>query len=329
MFLDQKEFSLIFSKDSSVAESFIEDLLNNKDPKFVIYFLNFINNFGKDAPEKVVSFFNKYYQDTENVNCKVINIFLNFIFDIHYNYGENLLPLIKKYFECEQEYDKIFDITRKAIKNNLNQRTIHELLNLFYLKIKELEFRDFYLKNITNILKETNRIIELENFLTTIYNEIKIYWIVEKLVDIYSSKEEYEKLTNIFVGMITSGEFAKAWAESLGIIDTTIEKIIDKQNVIPKIIPHLQSINSLLEKSPKNVYKIYKGIVEYLENLSENDKNEFLKSFYNFIDISNTNNILTNEQIINIVINVIEKSYSSQTLEKITEILNNKTEIIV
>ncbi|MCX7972354.1 MAG: hypothetical protein N2657_03975 [bacterium] len=329
MFLDQKEFSLIFSNDASQLEIFLDDLLNSQDPKFIVYFVNFINSFGKENPAKVVELFNKYLQIIPETNTKLLNTFLNFILDIQYNYGEGIIQLYKKYSDLENDYDKISELTKKIAKNVINQKIVNEILNIFFTKIKDFDFRELYLKSIVNTLKESNKILELEKFLTDIYGEFKTYWVVENLVDIYSSKEEYEKLTTVFLGLITSGDFAKLWAESLGIIDTTIEKITDKKDLIIKIIPHLQAINSVAEKSPKNVYKIYKGIIQYIENLEQDQKEEFLKAFYSFLDITNNKNILNDEQILSIVNNLIQKLDNPQIIDKITDILNTKANTII
>lgn len=56
MFIEQKEFALIFNQDIDKVESFLEDLLSNKDPKFIIYFNYFIDKIADRDPNKVILF---------------------------------------------------------------------------------------------------------------------------------------------------------------------------------------------------------------------------------------------------------------------------------
>lgn len=324
--LEHREFSLIFSKNPEKIESLLEELINNKDPRFVLYFINYLKNQAKDNPQKAISFFNIYLKTYDKTNPDLLFFYLDFL--LNYSPSNLTIEIVENYIQNEEDLDKIHIITQKIISQISNHQFISDVLKSFYSKIKGFEFKEIYLKSIIKNLKNFQKILELENFLTFLYEEIKNYWIVENLIEIYSLKEEYEKLLNIFISIVTAKEFLKAWSESLGIIDKTLEKLIAKEELIIKIIPHLHNINMILDKSPFNIYKIYNGILEYLDSLEQNQKEEFFKAFYNFLSLSIAKDLLPENQISNVITKAIIKQKNSELLEKIKEFVNGKTSVL-
>lgn len=333
MSLEQKEFSLIFSEEQSKFESFLEELIQNKDAKFSLYFPIFIQKYGQNNPNKITSIFEKYSENNDNINSSVLYNFLNFIL-ANSIIIEKTPELIKKYIQIEEDYDLLQMIVKKSINLQISSKDLTEILLSFYEKIKNFDFKDIYLKEIIQVLKKNNRLIETEALLTTIHKDIKAYWVVENLVEIYTHKEEYENILNIFIGLITGSDFAKLWAETLGIIDKAIEKILNKEEIIDKIIPHLKNINILIDKSPKNVLKIYNSIADYLDKLNENEQKEFISAFYNFLEITNdltksqeNGKPLSTEELIGLMTKIVEKTQNQDIIRKIGEI--TKTENII
>lgn len=330
MSLEQKEFSLIFSEEQSKLESLLEGLIQNKDAKFFLYFPVFIQKYGEDNPNKIISIFEKYFQSNDNINSTILNNFLEFILTKSIII-EKTPALIKKYIQIEEDYDLLQTIVKKSINLQISSKDLTEILLSFYEKVKNFDFKDIYLKEIVQLLKKNNRLIETEILLTTIHKDIKAYWVVENLVEVYTNKEEYENILNIFIGLITGSDFAKLWAETLGIIDKAVEKILNKEEIIDKIIPHLKNINILVDKSPKNVLKIYNSIADYLDKLNENEQKEFISAFYNFLEITNdliksqeNGKPLSIEELISLMTKIVEKTQSEEIIRKIGEITKSE-----
>lgn len=327
MFIEQKEFALIFNQDIDKVESFLEDLLSNKDPKFIIYFNYFIDKIADRDPNKVILFFDNYSNSFDKLDNKLIKKYLEFLISV--SRFENFNSIFKIYIQNEQDIDEIFDLIKKLPFNNLNYKVINDLLIDFYNKVKGYDFAEIYLKRILKDLRNNNKLLELENFLLVIYNDKKVYWVVDLLVDLYSSKEEYERLLNIFLGIIANQDFINIWAESLGIIDKAIGKIVDQQDLIFKIIPHLNNINVIVDKTPKNVFKIYDSLLKYYNNIPGDYNQDFIKSLINFIQLSLEKNIIDERMIFNLVVKLIEKSANIQFFEKIKSVVGDKVDLLV
>ncbi|MFN3478300.1 MAG: hypothetical protein ACK4ZM_02900, partial [bacterium] len=322
MSLEQKELSFIFSSDPSTAEKLIEDLLNNKDPKFIIYFINYLGRENID-PQKATYFFEKYYQSFKPLNTELLFFYINFLLDQSIkNLNQEIL---ETYIQNEEDLDKIYSIVKKLINLVNEPITVINTLKSFYLKIKNFEYKEIYLKRIVNDLKSLQKIPELEEFLTLIHQDLKNYWIVENLIEVYSIREEYEKMLNVFIGVITTEEFLRVWSESLGIIDKTIEKIVEKEGIIFKIISHLQNINILADKFSNNIYKIYLKIIENLENMNEEQSKTFFHALYNFLSLVFSKNLVQEDKLIQIIHKILVFQKSSEILEKILEISKEKS----
>jgi len=327
-----KELNLIFNKNKSKIYEYLEELIEQKDYKAVIYLDQFINNYADKNLEKLIELLQKYLNVEKDIGLKGASLALKeraFLFLLNYKPENKLIDtLLDQILQEEQDLDVLYSIFTNLVKKDVIPEITQKFLYQLYLKINNSdlpnEVKQIYLKNLLSTLKENKKIIELEDYLNLLYKENKKYWVVENLVELYFQKEEYEKLLNVFINLITSAEFVKIWSESLGIINKTIEQIIDEKEIIPKIIYHLPNINSLTENFPKNVYKIYQSILNSYEELNEEDKEKFEKSFYNFINLISSIQKIDENLITKIVINFISKNPTTSTLEKIQSSLKNE-----
>ncbi|MEN3015430.1 MAG: hypothetical protein ABDH21_05190 [bacterium] len=326
MYLEQKEFSIIFNQSSDYIQSLLQDLVEKRDQKFVIYFPYFIERLADENHEKCIELFNHYFYSFPKIDKKVIYSYLDFIISKD-KFVENINEVLQKYFELEEDNDKIYSLVTRVINSSMIQRIVTEVLLMFYKRIKDYKFANIYLKNLVKLLKSANRVVELENFLLMIYEESKSYWVIEALVEIYSSKQEYEKLVNVFLSIVTTSDFAKIWAESLGVIDKTLSKIVDHKPLILKIVPHLQNINILIDKIPKNIFNIYKSLLDSYADIPPQGRQEFTKAFINFIDIANSKGVISDDYLHYIVSKVID-ILDIELFEKIIGILGERSSSI-
>jgi len=321
-----QEFQVIFSKDQEKLYQFLEDLIEKKDYRAIIYLSYLLDNLAQKDTERTIDLFKKSFQSLE-IPPILKKKFLLFLLSKAIEY-KNIDLLIEEVLLESNDPDDLYFILTKLIDSPLLLDTLRKALNLFYQKLEKfefpLEFKQIYLKKILNLLKEKNRILELEEYLNLLYTDNKKYWVVEALVELYSQKKEYEKLLNVFVSLITSSEFVKVWSESLGIIDKAVEKIADQKSIIPKIIYYLPNINSLAENSPRNIYKIYQSVINEYKDLTPEDRNKFEKSFYDFLTLISNIDSIEEEKIVSLVVDFILNNCNCAIMEKIQSSLKNQ-----